>query len=186
MELWQLYDEQGRPLTGKGASPEVAWAGLLHGSSHVWIWHLGPNGAEVLLQKRATIKRTWPNMYDISAAGHIDLGEEPLAAALRETREEIGIDVEASDLKLLGVVRKWLETGNGRFENEFCWVYLLQIPADTNFKLEVDEVASLVWKPLEQFRTECGGKDYVPHEKTYYSLVADSVAVACNVTSTSS
>ncbi|HYH74595.1 MAG TPA: hypothetical protein VD735_01405 [Candidatus Saccharimonadales bacterium] len=74
-ELWQLYSEQGVALAGQGApKDEVFTQGLLHGASHVWIWRTTPDGVAVLLQKRAVDKRTWPSRYDISAAGHIDLG----------------------------------------------------------------------------------------------------------------
>lgn len=86
-ELWQLYDEQGRVLKDKGAKrDDVFGNGILHGASHVWIWRKDNGTLEILLQKRAPNKRTWPNRYDVSAAGHIDLGETPLDAALREAK----------------------------------------------------------------------------------------------------
>ena len=103
-ELWQLYDEQGNALSGEGSTKEQVFSkGLLHGASHVWIWHRINDVYEVLLQKRAVNKRTWPNRYDISAAGHIDLGETPIAAALRETKEEIGLVINETDLKHIGI-----------------------------------------------------------------------------------
>ncbi len=61
---------------------------------------------QVLFQKRTATKRTWPNHFDISAAGHIDLGEDPITAAIRETKEEIGIDVASNDLQFIGVDRR--------------------------------------------------------------------------------
>lgn len=102
-ELWQLYDEQGRPVIGKGSTKDdVFGKALLHGASHVWIWRHKGNKIQILLQKRAADKRTWPNYYDISAAGHIDLGEDPITAAVRETKEEIGHDVPDTDLRFIG------------------------------------------------------------------------------------
>ena len=59
-------------------------------------------------------------MYDIPAAGHIDLGEEPVEAAIRETVEEIGIDIRAYDLNFIYLDRRNVKVQNtDRTENEF-------------------------------------------------------------------
>ncbi len=177
-ELWQLYDEQGRALVDKGAIPsDVFDKGLLHGAAHVWIWRAHNGGVEVLLQKRAADKNTWPNYYDISAAGHIDLGEDPITAALRETQEEIGIDVAAADLALINVQRSYKKAENRAIENEFNWVYLLELPVNTTFRLQKSEVAELDWKTLADFKAEVaeGTEKYVPHGKLYFDTVIAAV-----------
>lgn len=178
-ELWQLYDEQGRVKPGQGASKnDVYGKGLLHGAVHVWIWRIIDNGAEVLLQKRASDKTTWPNYYDISAAGHIDLGEDPVTAALRETIEEIGLGVNESDLKLFNVHRAHLVDENGAIENEFQWQYLLKLTDPTNFHLRDGEVASLEWKSLTAFgrETRTAQEPYVPHGRLYFQTVIAAIA----------
>lgn len=177
-ELWQLYDEQGRPLAGKGETKNAVFTkGLLHGAAHVWMWRSGDNGPEVLLQKRAASKRTWPNCYDISAAGHIDLGEEPLDAAIRETKEEIGLDITEDQFKLIGVERAHMMAPTGDLENEFEWLYLLHIPNETVFTMQEIEVASVEWKPLGDFKQETTGQavNYVTHGERYYTLVAEEI-----------
>jgi len=176
-ELWQLYDEQGVALEDKGsAKDEVFSKGLLHGAAHVWIWRIKDGIPEVLLQKRAPNKRTWPNRYDISAAGHIDLGETPLDTALREANEEIGLNVTPDKLKHFGVHRAHLETENGAIENEFQWLYSLELMDDTAFSLQASEVESLVWLPVSKFKADCTNEQYVPHTKLYYSTVVAAIA----------
>lgn len=178
-ELWQLYDEQGRVLNGEGAKKdEVFNKGLLHGASHVWIWRNKGGQREVLLQQRASNKRTWPNLYDISAAGHIDLGEKPLDAAIRETVEEIGLDTIADELKLFCVHRTYLKAENGAIENEFQWLYSLGLNDETNFTLQSSEVKSLKWVSLEQFKVENKGEQYVPHGELYYDTVVSAIESA--------
>jgi isopentenyl-diphosphate Delta-isomerase len=180
-EPWQLYDEQGRPLKGKGAiKKEVFEKGLLHAASHVWIWRKTVTGAEVLLQKRAASKMTWPNLYDISAAGHIDLGEDPVTAALREAKEEIDLQVSADQLQSIGVHRAHLPAGDQAIENEFQWLYILEIPSETNFALRDAEVAAVEWKPIEDFANEIKDQKnrYVPHSYIYYATVLTAIGKA--------
>jgi isopentenyl-diphosphate delta-isomerase len=179
MELWQLYDEQGRQLAGQGCNKDDGYSkGLLHGSAHVWLWRLRNGKAEVLLQLRAPGKRTWPNCYDISAAGHIDLGEAPLQAGLREMREEIGLTLPETDLALIGVNRETIVTPTGAIENELEWVYLVDGTAIGHFELEDGEVTSMHWIPLETFKAEHTNGHYVPHEPQYFALVIAAIEKA--------
>ncbi len=180
-ELWQLYDEQGRALEGQGANKDDTFSkALLHGAAHVWIWRSKNGKPEVLLQKRAANKRTWPNRFDISAAGHIDLGEEPLTAGVRETIEEIGLKVREGDLNLISVQRSNMSAGNGLVENEFQWLYLFELPADTDFTLEQSEVASVEWKSVADLKKELNDSpgNYVPHGDPYYNTVCSAIEAA--------
>ena len=177
-ELWQLYDERGQALVEKGAGKdEVFSKGLLHGAAHVWIWRATPNGPEILLQRRGSAKKTWPNLLDISAAGHIDLGEGPLAAALRETKEELGIDVPPHSPKLITIHRTRLESAEQFIENEFQWLYVMQLSGVADFVSPAREVGSLTWKPFQLFRKEVfeNGDLYVPHGRQYFELVVKAI-----------
>ena len=180
-ELWQLYDEHGQPLIGKGAKKDdVFTQGILHGASHVWIWRKNNGNTEILLQKRASDKRTWPNRYDISAAGHIDLDETPLDAALREAKEEINLDIDSHELKLFGVHRAYLKAENGAIENEFQWLYSLELDSNTNFTLQTSEVESLAWVSMSKFKAVCTGDQYVPHGQLYYDTVISAIESAAH------
>lgn len=59
------------------------------------------HGADVLLLKGAPDKRIWPGKYN-GLGGHVERGESVHAAALREIREEAGVEVK--NLRLRGVV----------------------------------------------------------------------------------
>jgi 8-oxo-dGTP diphosphatase len=56
----------------------------------------------VLLSMGASNKKIWPNLYN-GVGGHIESGETPLAAAKRETSEEVGL-MHLSAWKLCGTV----------------------------------------------------------------------------------
>lgn len=49
-------------------------------------------GDEILLMKRAPHKRVFPNHYN-GVGGHIERDEDPLTSAMREIKEETGLDV---------------------------------------------------------------------------------------------
>ena len=60
MELFDIVDENGIP-TGKTVERNVAHKdGIRHRSEHVWIARHTPTGTEVLMQKRAMIKDSFP------------------------------------------------------------------------------------------------------------------------------
>jgi isopentenyl-diphosphate Delta-isomerase len=182
-EQCQLYSNQGTVLTGQGAPKrDLFQNGQLHGASHVWIWRKSNGNIEVLVQKRAAHKSTWPNRYDISAAGHIDLGEKPVAAALREAQEEIGLQINADDLVFFCAHRAYLVAENGYLENEIQHLYLLELPNDGDFTLQEQEVSSLEWKHLDELKSEYMTEKYTPHGDVYYRTVIAAIERESNAT----
>lgn len=52
----------------------------------------------ILLPKRTFDRKKFPGKYDFSVGGYVQSGESYLEAALRETQEELLIDVNEDDL----------------------------------------------------------------------------------------
>lgn len=61
---------------------------LIHRVVHVLVFDAK---GRLLLQKRSMRKDTEPGKWDTSVGGHVNPGEEVMAAALREMEEELGI-----------------------------------------------------------------------------------------------
>ena len=175
VELWQLYNEDQTPKIGVGATRDEAFGGLLHGASHVWIWRNSKAGTEMLIQRRANDKHTWPGLLDIPAAGHINLGETPEEAAIRETKEEIGLDILAQDLVPVGVHHAHLTAPNGVIENEFQFLYLLELRGNHTFNLQTSEVSELLWMPFTEFKKQIALPNvFVPHGREYFSQIIEA------------
>ena len=89
MELWDAYTID-RKLTGKTlVRGEPIPAGLFHLVVHVWIQN---SRGEYLISQRAANRPTFPLMWEC-VGGSVTKGEDSLLGALRETKEEVGVDL---------------------------------------------------------------------------------------------
>ena len=116
--------------------------GLWHQTFHCLLVRSGPP-ARVVLQRRRAGTTSFPGRLDISVAGHLSAGEEPLDG-IRELREELGIDVDP--LRLVSLGRRMLadDAGEGR-NREIAHVYLLVDDTPrTDFNLDPAEIGGLV------------------------------------------
>jgi len=68
------------------------------------------NGDDVLMMKRASHKRVFPNQYN-GLGGHIERDEDPLTGAIREIKEESGLDVHSVKLRTIHNIDAGAETG---------------------------------------------------------------------------
>ena len=150
MEYLDIVDENGKP-TGKTVSREEAHAkGIMHRTAHVWIVRPTGDGYEVLLQKRSEKKESYPGMYDTSSAGHITAGDEPLESALRELKEELGIDASPDQLSFASTFRiRYEKEFHGRIfrDNEFTTVFVYH-GALGSLTLQESEVSEVRWFSL--------------------------------------
>ena len=99
LEFFDILDEKGNKTGRIKERSLVHEDGDIHGTVHIWIRRKTEKGYDLLLQKRSKQKDSFPGCYDISSAGHISAGDEPLETALRELEEELGIKAEPEQLK---------------------------------------------------------------------------------------
>ena len=158
MEYFDIVDEQGMP-TGETVSRDMAHSeGILHRTAHVWIVRKKDQGYDILLQKRSMEKDSFPGQYDTSSAGHIPAGDEPLFSALRELKEELGIDAEPEQLHYAGSFRIRYEKEFHRKmfrDNEVAWVYVYSGPVDLgSMVLQESELDEVRWFDLDEVWNE--------------------------------
>ncbi|XP_028776890.1 nudix hydrolase 3 isoform X2 [Neltuma alba] len=121
---------------------DVHGDGDYHRAVHVWIF--AESTQELLLQRRADCKDSWPGLWDISSAGHITAGDSSLISA--------------------SVIN------DGKYiNNEYNDVYLVTtldpIPLEA-FTLQETEVSAVKYIPYEEYKRLLAKEDsdYVPYD----------------------
>ena len=153
-ELLDIVDETGQP-TGEIVDRETAHAkGVLHRTSHVWLARKKNGKIQILLQKRAKHKSSFPGCYDISSAGHIPAGDRYEISALRELKEELGVKAEEKDLIYCGdrkVIWDDVFFGKPFHDRQISRVFLLWLDKEeSEFTIQEEEVDSVLWMDFEQ------------------------------------
>lgn len=173
-----ILNEEGA-YTGKQLmKSEAHRKGLFHPTVHVWLY--SSNG-QILIQKRGRNKKSFPLLWDVSVAGHIEAGEDIIQSAIRETKEEIGLSLHPRDLEKIGVFKSQQihHEEFKDFEFHHCYLAELAVPL-TELKKQESEVEDLKLIPLLTFAEEAWGlgrpTKYVPHGSFYYKTVVKAIS----------
>ncbi len=147
--------------------------GYLHASVHVWFY---TDAGEVLLQKRSPTKIAFPNLWDVSVAGHISSGGIPITSAIREIEREIGLVCSENELKHIGQFNEIHHHKDDFIDNEIHYIYLCKLSKPINqLKIQEEELSAIKLMPVITFIHELTKnnftKTYVPHLQEYYSFV---------------
>jgi 8-oxo-dGTP pyrophosphatase MutT (NUDIX family) len=140
MELWDLYTEN-RVKTGE---THVRGNPLPENKYHlvVNVWIKSSDG-KYLISRRSRQKSRNPLKFE-TVGGAVLKGENSLKAAIRETKEEVGIDLDTKRTKLVNSdVRKNL--------NSILDVYLFEYDGIVDLKnATTDEVESVGWMTTDE------------------------------------
>ena len=97
MELWDLYDKN-KNLTGKiHERGKLIEGGYYHLVVRVWLKN---NEGKYLVSKRDENRKDYPLLYECPG-GSVLKGETSIEGAIRETIEEVGVDLSNITGKLI-------------------------------------------------------------------------------------
>ena len=130
------------------ARGEVHRLGLMHRSVHILVFN---SKNELFIQKRSMLKDSNPGLWDSSAAGHVDAGEDYLACAKRELGEELGVSVAPS---LVALFRLPASATTGM---EHCTVY--RCVYDGSLVLQEEEIDEGVWITVGEMQRRVAAND---------------------------
>lgn len=100
---------------------------------------------QVLLQKRSASKKLWPNLWDISAGGHVLAGEFGFQAIIREIKEELGIQIDKNDITFIGGAAS-INIKNDIINKHFNEYYIVNKDIEiSDLKLQEEEVSDAKW-----------------------------------------
>ena len=132
-EIFDVVDDFDQ-VVGRQTRSEVHRLGLKHRAVHVLVFNLR---GQVFLQKRSMTKDRQPGLWDSSASGHLDCGEDYDACAVRELGEEIGLMLDTPPRRLFKLA------ASAETDQEHVWVYRCQ--AEGPFRLHPDEIERGDW-----------------------------------------
>ncbi len=145
MEIWDLYTAE-RALTGKThvRGDELPDSGY-HLVVHVWITD---GKGKYLISRRAASRPTYPLMWEC-VGGSVLAGESSAEGAVRETKEEVGVELMQENGRV--VYSKTRGIIDGKKFNDIMDVWLFRYDGDVSLeKATTDEVAEVHWMTREQ------------------------------------
>ena len=94
-EIFDVVDAEDL-IIGKASRFQVHNNELMHRSVHILVFN---STGSLFLQKRSMLKDESPGLWDSSAAGHVESGEDYITCAKRELNEELSLsDVQLDEV----------------------------------------------------------------------------------------
>ena len=146
-EIWDLYDEN-RELPGKDhVRGEQLPIDGYHLVVHVWIRN---SKGEYLISQRSANRPTFPLMWEC-VGGSVVKGEDSIQGAIREAKEEVGVDLLPEKGQVLFTkTRKIIE---GKIFNDILDVWLFEYDGEVDLSnATTDEVAQVTWMNRSQIK----------------------------------
>ena len=146
-EIWDLYNEN-RELLGKDhiRGEQLPIDGY-HLVVHVWIRN---SKGQYLISQRSANKPTYSLMWEC-VGGSVVKGEDSLQGAIREAKEEVGVDLMPENGQVLFTkTRKIIE---GKIFNDIMDVWLFEYDGEVDLgNATTDEVTQVAWMNREQIK----------------------------------
>lgn len=141
MELWDLYDKNRNKLNKVAKRGDYLKDDEFHLVVNAWI--INKNG-EFLITQRNEYK-SHPLMWE-TTGGSVNLGEDSITGALREVKEELGIDLDISNAKLIGSTTRYYE---GCPDILDVWLFESNVLLD-EITIQKEEVNDVMWASKEK------------------------------------
>lgn len=166
-EIFDIYTRDGKYIGFQSKSVcHSENPGFYH--KPVWIYIINSKN-EILVQKRASTKKRFPNLWGLSSGGHVNRGEEIIDAAIRETQEELGIKSEKENYKLC---KEYIDDSSW----EIAQVYIAHLDFDIkDVILRKEEVAEVKWISFEEFKKFVNSNEHVPMSDEYKEVLLEII-----------
>ena len=149
-EILNVVNDQDEVI-GQAERDEVHRIGLVCRLAYVCFYTAN---REIILQKRSITKKNDPGKLTTTVSGHVASGQDYLEAAVRETLEETGVEIEANDLTAMGIVRADYAQGD-YLSNAMRGLFSYQFDGNvSDLKVEDGDGAGFVTLPIEELEKQ--------------------------------
>lgn len=147
-EIWDVYDSKRTPTGKKHRRADPLPKGEYHIVVHVWLVN---SCGKLLITKRAPNKG-YPNMWECTGGSAIS-GDDSLAAAVREVKEETGLDaLPENGLCVLTLTR----------DDSICDVWLFRQDFNINdVKLQENETIDAKYATIEEIQRMIDNGEFI-------------------------
>jgi isopentenyl-diphosphate delta-isomerase type 1 len=152
-ELFPIVDEQGHVIGSALREQVHGDPKLLHPVVHCLVTN---SNGELLLQRRSRTKDIQPGRWDTSVGGHVAFGETIEHALRREMKEEVGLELEETDLTFL---YRYVHTNP--IESEL--VYTFSYASEGPFVRQAEEIDELRFFTCEELERSLGTGMFTPN-----------------------
>ena len=169
-ELIDVLNEDGTK-TGKVVTrKEVHEKGLWH---RIVVIAIIDKEGHILMQQRAKDKETNPEKWDVSVAGHVSAGQTSIEAAIREVKEEIGIDLEEKDLQYILTYQTGGKVKEHFYSNHIFDFYLVrrEVIDVSKIKIQQSEVEQVKLCNLEEVQNMLSNNLVAERKPVYEVLI---------------
>lgn len=146
------------------------WVHVVH------VWFADVKKKKVLLQKRSSSKKRFPNRLDAPVGGHVCSEESSREGAVRETKEELDIDIKEDELKDLLIHKEGVVDTISLYQH--MDIYFLRRDFSTlDLSISNDEVTEVLEVSLDELRTilKFNPSTIVGASSKYWQIVIDHI-----------
>ncbi len=162
MELVEILDNKRRPLN-KVKERYDDTKGEYRQVVHSWIRN---SKGEFLIQQRSMNKKIFPGAWSVTGGG-VDVGETTLDSVIRETKEEVGIEIKEDEVELMLTLKKG-----------YCFVDVYMTTKDVeleDLELQKEEVSQVKWATKKEISDMIEKGEIPSTVRLYFSLLCSLI-----------
>ena len=143
MEYWDLYDKNRKKINKTVKRGDPLQDDEYHLVVNAWIKN---DKNEFLITQRSENKK-FAFMWECTG-GSVLQGETSIEGAIREVKEELGIDVDKSTGKLIGTTLRYYPNCSDIFD---VWLFTSNVPL-SDVKVQEEEVCNVMWASIDEIK----------------------------------
>ena len=118
----------------------------------------------MLVQHRQPFKKGWSGLWDISVGGSAVSGDNSRTAAMREIKEELGLELEITHRPSFNI----------SFDRGYDDFYLVDWDGDISaLNLQYEEVESVKWATQQEILAMIADGTFVPYYPSLINMIFD-------------